>query len=77
MNNYIKTLVTEDLGFGQQIEDSLKKIMLQKEMNDAADQDIDLELQDEDFEAFNEERERQKDLDDEMMGADYSDEEDE
>lgn len=77
MNNYIKTLVTEDLGFGQQIEDSLKKIMLQKEMNDAADQDIDLELQDEDFEAFNEEKERQKDLDDEMMGADYSDEEDE
>jgi hypothetical protein len=46
-------------------------------MNDAADQDIDLELQDEDFEAFNEEKERQKDLDDEMMGADYSDEEDE
>ena len=77
MNNYVKTLVTEDLGFGQQIEDSLKKIMLQKEMNDAADQDIDLELQDEDFEAFNEEKERQKDLDDEMMGADYSDEEDE
>ena len=76
MNNYVKTLVTEDLGFGQQIEDSLKKIMLQKEMNDAADQDIDLELQDEDFEAFNEEKERQKDLDDEMMGADYSDEED-
>ena len=75
MNNYIKTLVTEDLGFGQQIEDSLKKIMLQKEMNDAADQDIDLELQDEDFEAFNEEKERQKDLDDEMMGADYSEEE--
>ena len=77
MNNYIKTLVTEDLGFGQQIEDSLKKIMLQKEMNDAADQDIDLELQDEDFEAFNEEKERQKDLDDEMMGADYSSEEEE
>lgn len=76
MNNYVKTLVTEDLGFGQQIEDSLKKIMLQKEMNDAADQNIDLELQDEDFEAFNEEKERQKDLDDEMMGADYSEEED-
>lgn len=74
MNNYVKTLVTEDLGFGQQIEDSLKKIMLQKEMNDAADQNIDLELQDEDFEAFNEEKERQKDLDDEMMRADYSEE---
>lgn len=67
MNNYVKTLVTEDLGFGQQIEDSLKKIMLQKEMNDAADQDIDLELQDEDFEAFNEEKERQKDADEELV----------
>ena len=76
MNNYVKTLVTEDLGFGQQIEDSLKKIMLQKEMNDAADQNIDLELQDEDFEAFNEEKERQRDLDDELMEADYSEEED-
>ena len=35
MNNYIKKLVTQDLGFGQQIEDSLKKIQIQKEMNDA------------------------------------------
>ena len=36
-----------------------------------------VELQDEDFEAFNEEKERQKELDDEMMGADYSSEEEE
>ena len=35
MNNYIKKLVTQDLGFGQQIEDSLKKIQIQKEMNEA------------------------------------------
>ena len=35
MNNYIKKVVTQDLGFGQQIEDSLKKIQIQKEMNDA------------------------------------------
>lgn len=66
MNGYLNKLVTQDLGFGQQIEDAIRKIQIQKEMNDAADQNIDLELQDEDFEAFIEERERQKDLDDEL-----------
>ena len=76
MNSYVNKLVTQDLGFGQQIEDAIKKIQIQKEMNDAADQNIDLELQDEDFIAFNEEKERQKDQDTEMMGADYSEEED-
>ena len=35
MNDYLYKLVTQDLGFGQQIEDSLKKIQIQKEMNDA------------------------------------------
>ena len=38
MNNYVKKLVTEDLGFGQQIEDSIKKIQIQKEMNEQADE---------------------------------------
>jgi hypothetical protein len=71
MQGYLYKLVTQDLGFGQQIEDSLKKIMIQKEMNDAADQDVDLELQDEDFEAFIEEAERQKDLDAETMAGDW------
>ena len=66
MNGYLNKLVTQDLGFGQQIEDAIRKIQIQKEMNDAADQNINLELQDEDFEAFIEERERQKDLDDEL-----------
>ena len=33
MNEYVRKLVTQDLGFGQQIEDSLKKIMIQNEMN--------------------------------------------
>ena len=75
MKGYLYTLVTEDLGFGQQIEDSLKKIMLQKEMNDAADQDVDLELQDEDYQAFYEEKERQKDLDEENTIGDYEEEE--
>ena len=31
MNEYVRKLVTQDLGFGQQIEDSIKKIQLQKE----------------------------------------------
>ena len=34
MNAYLNKLVTQDLGFGQQIEDALKKIQIQKEMND-------------------------------------------
>lgn len=77
MQGYLYKLVTQDLGFGQQIEDSLKKIMIQKEMNDAADQDIDPELQDEDYAAFYEEKERQKDLDAELMEGDWSEEEEE
>ena len=32
MKNYLYKLVTQDLGFGQQIEDALKKIQIQKEM---------------------------------------------
>ena len=67
MQGYLHKLVTQDLGFGQQIEDSLKKIMIQKEMNDAAEQDLDPELQDEDYQAFYEEKERQLDLDAELM----------
>lgn len=35
MNSYLYKLVTQDLGFGQQIEDALKKIQIQKEMNEA------------------------------------------
>jgi hypothetical protein len=31
MNEYVRKLVTQVLGFGQQIEDSLKKIMIQNE----------------------------------------------
>ena len=36
-------------------------------MNDAAEQDLDPELQDEDYQAFYEEKERQLDLDAELM----------
>jgi hypothetical protein len=38
MNEYVRKLVTQDLGFGQQIEDSLKKIMIQNEMNKEANE---------------------------------------
>ena len=74
MQGYLHKLVTQDLGFGQQIEDSLKKIMIQKEMNDAASQNEDPELQDEDYQAFYEEKERQKDLDAETMEGDWDEE---
>jgi hypothetical protein len=76
MNGYLNKLVTQDLGFGQQIEDAIKKIQIQKEMNDAAEQGEDLELQDEDFSAFIEEKERQRDADEELMEGEYEDEED-
>ena len=37
MNEYVRKLVTQDLGFGQQIEDAIKKIQIQKEMNEDAE----------------------------------------
>ena len=45
MKNYLYKLVTQDLGFGQQIEDALKKIQIQKEMaeTEAADPESDEE----------------------------------
>lgn len=53
MNNYIRKLVTQDLGFGQQIEDSLKKIQIQKEMNEAEaaleDDEVIPALEDQDY----------------------------
>ena len=68
MNNYIHTLVTQDLGFGQQIEDALKKIQIQKEMAEAVEEseDGEIELEDEDYEAYYQEIERQKELDAQM-----------
>jgi len=65
MNEYLHKLVTQDLGFGQQIEDSLKKIQIQKEMNEAeaAAQGGHVELIDEDYAAFIEEMEAQKEND--------------
>ena len=66
MNDYLHKLVTQDLGFGQQIEDALKKIQIQKEMNEAEAAANDGEaplLEDEDYAAFLEEMEAQKDAD--------------
>ena len=65
MNDYLHKLVTQDLGFGQQIEDALKKIQIQKEMNEAeaAAQDGITEIEDEDYAAFMEEVEAQKEKD--------------
>ena len=69
MNNYLHKLVTQDLGFGQQIEDSLKKIQLQKEMNDAEitldDEDLDEDVLDGDIADYYDDlrEQRQQDLD--------------
>lgn len=60
MKSYLYKLVTQDLGFGQQIEDALKKIQLQKEMeqneNDpitSQEEELDQEaLIDQDYEEF-------------------------
>ena len=54
-------LVTQDLGFGQQIEDSIRKIQIQKEMEDSFDQDS--ELTDEDFVDYYDDIEQQKEQD--------------
>ena len=66
MKNYLYKLVTQDLGFGQQIEDALKKIQIQKEMEESFDQDV--ELDDNDFEEYHNAIEEQKQLDEEELG---------
>ena len=59
MNDYVKKLVTQDLGFGQQIEDALKKLQIQKEMSAAEEAKMNetdyqgyIEHEDEDYEEF-------------------------
>lgn len=63
MQNYTKKLVTQDLGFGQQIEDALKKIQLQKELDAQADADEPEQLSSEDYENYFNEVELQKEQD--------------
>lgn len=71
MENYLYKLVTQDLGFGQQIEDSIKKIQIQKEMNeqenDELDDDEELILENEDHAEFYNEIESQKEKDNKIM----------
>ena len=69
MNAYIKKLVTQDLGFGQQIEDSIKKLQIQKEMREqddgfAFEDEEDDGLRDQDYTEFyeNVEEQKQKDM---------------
>jgi len=66
MNEYVKKLVTQDLGFGQQIEDSIRKIQIQKEMEQNADQD----LTDEDFAEYYNDVEQQREQDYEALEED-------
>ena len=68
MNSYVHKLVTQDLGFGQQIEDALKKIQIQQQMNEAEETAAMIdgetpELIDEDYEEFYNSVEEQKELD--------------
>lgn len=74
MNNYVYKLVTQDLGFGQQIEDALKKIQIQQELNEASDQEFETgepsELIDEHIEEFYNSIEEQKQNDEEIYKGD-------
>ena len=68
MNSYVHKLVTQDLGFGQQIEDALKKIKIQQQMNEAEETSMMMdgetpELIDEDYEEFYNSIEEQKEID--------------
>ena len=70
MNDYVRKLVTQDLGFGQQIEDALKKIQLQKEMQEKEAEmwsDDDEALTDEDYTEYFAEVEAQREQDIEMI----------
>lgn len=72
MNNYVRKLVTQDLGFGQQIEDAIKKLQIQKEMREQED-DFDFDedevdgLKDKDYEEYFEEIQGQKEKDMKIM----------
>ena len=71
MNKYVYKLVTQDLGFGRQIEDALKKIQIQKEMEEDEDAltsiEDSVELEDEDYESFFQDIENQKEQDEQEM----------
>lgn len=75
MKNYLYKLVTQDLGFGQQIEDALKKIQIQKEMaeTETADPESDEEaiqgLKDAEIAEYYNSIEEQKNLDADLFNS--------
>lgn len=71
MENYLYKLVTQDLGFGQQIENALKKIQLQKEREESKEEkdlfdDTTDEITDDNLVDFYQDIEKQKDEDAEV-----------
>ena len=72
MNSYVNKLVTQDLGFGQQIEDALRKIQIQQEMQKAEEITITEEepvgLSDSDYAEFYNSIEDQRAIDIEIQG---------
>ena len=74
MNEYLKKLVTQDLGFGQQIEDAIKKIQIQQEMAATANEEeqtgVRAELADNDFEEYYDAIEEQQLHDDLIQNGD-------
>jgi len=73
MNEYVKKLVTQDLGFGKRIEDAIKKIQIQQEMAEAVDQDS-IELDDDDFKEYHETIAAQKEQDELALDDEGTDE---
>lgn len=75
MESYLYKLVTQDLGFGQQIEDALKKIQIQKEMaeTEVADSEVDEEaiqgLKDAEIAEYYNSIEEQKNLDADLFNS--------
>lgn len=75
MKSYLYKLVTQDLGFGQQIEDALKKIQIQKEMaeTEIADPEADEEaiqgLKDAEIAEYYNSIEEQKNLDADLFNS--------
>ena len=75
MKSYLYKLVTQDLGFGQQIEDALKKIQIQKEMaeTEVADPEADEEaiqgLKDAEIAEYYNLIEEQKNLDADLFNS--------
>lgn len=80
MNRYTYNLVTKEMGLGQQIEDAIKKIQIQREMEDSEDVTTDLDdaeqevLNDLDFEEFYDAIQEDRDADAALMEGGDQDE---